>query len=129
MNVRQSIRKSLVAALCVASFGAMALPMTASADVGVYLTVPPPPVRVERVPPPRAGYIWAPGYWDVRGHHHVWRSGHWERERHGYAYSPPNWVEHEGRWELQRGRWDRRDNDHDGVPNGRDREPNNPYRH
>src|SRR5712671_465650 len=108
-------RKSLLTGLCVASLGVMALPSAADADVGIYLTVPPPPVRVERVPAPRPGYIWAPGYWDVRYHRHYWRSGHWERERRGYYYREPSWVQRENRWELQRGRWDRRDDDHDGV--------------
>jgi len=85
-------------------------------------------VRVERVPAPRPGYVWAPGYWDVRYSRHYWRAGHWERERRGYYYHEPRWVQHDNRWELQRGRWDHRDDDHDGVPNGADRSPNDPHR-
>jgi hypothetical protein len=124
-----NFRKALLSGLCVTALGAMALPITASADVGIYLAVPPPPVRVEHVPPPRSGYIWAPGYWDVRGNHHVWHTGHWERERHGYYYAQPRWEQHDNRWELHRGHWERGDDDHDGVRNGQDRSPENPYRH
>ena len=56
---------------------------------------------------PRArDIVWAPGYWDWRGHRHVWVTGHWERARHGYVTTvAPQW-EHEGdRWVLQRGGW------------------------
>src|SRR5690348_17150164 len=123
------VRKLLLVTVSALSFGAIIAPTTVSADVGVYLTVPPPPPREERVPAPRAGYVWIPGYWDARGHHHVWRTGHWERERHGYHYRQPEWVQHDDRWELHRGGWARGDDDHDGVRNGRDRAPENPYRH
>jgi YXWGXW repeat-containing protein len=123
------IRKMLLVTLSALSFGAIAIPAVASADVGIYLNVAPPPLRVEHVPQPRAGYVWIAGYWDVRGSHHVWRGGHWEHERHGYNYRQPEWVQHENRWELRRGGWEHRDDDHDGVRNGRDHAPENPYRH
>ena len=122
------LRKSLIIALCAASLGGIAAPMTASAEVAVYFDSAPPPPRHEVAPAPRRGYVWAPGYWDIRGHKHVWRAGHWERERVGYHYNPPTWVQHENRWQLSRGGWARGDSDHDGIPNGVDRAPNNPNR-
>jgi hypothetical protein len=121
-------RKSLLAALCVVSLGgALNAPM-ASAAVSVYLDVAPPPPRYEAAPPPRRGYVWAPGYWNARNHHHVWQAGHWERERRGYHYNQSTWVEHDNRWQLEKGHWKKGDRDGDGVPNSADRAPDNPRR-
>jgi hypothetical protein len=111
-----------------ASLGAVAMPLTGEAAVGVYLNFAPPPPMVEMVPPPRYGYVWVPGYWAWRHHQHVWVQGAWVRERPGYIYQPHRWVERDGRWYFENGRWGRRDRDHDGVPNRYDRYPNNPYR-
>ena len=123
------IRKIFLVTLSALSLGAITIPTIANAEVGIYLNVPPPPPRVEHVPPPRAGYVWVPGYWDVHSNHHVWRGGHWEHERHGYSYRQPQWVQHDNRWELRRGGWENRDDDHDGVRNGRDHAPENPHWH
>jgi hypothetical protein len=71
--------------------GAMTLPASA---VNVDIIIAPPAPHVEVVPPPRHGYIWAPGYWQLNGRHHVWIRGRWEK-RHGRYYFVP-------------GRWDRR---------------------
>lgn len=77
--------------------------------VGVRLGVPPPPVRVVHAPPPRHGYVWAPGYWrwEPRVHHHVWVEGYWVRARPGYRYRPARWV-HEGHeWRFHHAYWSR----------------------
>jgi hypothetical protein len=96
-----------------------------------YITVAPPPPRYERVPPPRSGYVWAPGYWDWRGNRHIWIDGNWVGARPGYVYSQPRWIEHGGRWQRQESRWERGpngDRDHDGIPNRYDRHDNGGYR-
>ena len=115
-----------------------------SAPVSVDVSFGPPAPRYEIVPVPRAGYVWAPGYWDYRHNRYHWVAGNWVRERPGYYYSSPTWVQHGDRWQLNRGGWERgwRDRDHDGVPNRSDRDrdgdgytnpqdsrPDNPYRH
>ena len=123
------LRKLLIAGVCVASLGGIALPMAANAQVSVYFNAAPPPPRFEAVPAARRGYVWVPGYWNAHGNRHVWQAGHWERGRVGYSYVQPYWVQRENRWELNRGRWNRGDRDGDGVRNNRDRAPNNPYRH
>lgn len=120
-------RKSLVAVLCVASVGAVALPLAASADTRIYLNTAPPELRHEVVPAPRKGYVWIPGYWNVRNDRHAWQAGHWERHRAGYHYVEPVWTQ-QNRWALERGRWNRGDRDGDGVPNAVDRKPDNPNR-
>jgi len=125
--------KLLAATLFAASLGAV-LPASARADVGFFVNVPPPAPLVEAVPAPRAGWMWVPGYWEWRGHHHVWVGGHWVRERVGYYYAPGAWVLREGRYYYEAPGWRRsehyarRDRDHDGVPDRYDRAPNNPYR-
>ncbi len=143
-------RKWILGAIVASSLGAVALPSVAA----IYIDVAPPDPRVEVVPVPRAGYVWAPGYWGYRNGHHVWLKGHWERERQGRYWHPGHWVEREGRWAFVEPGWrgerfaygygrgyamrdsDRdgvpnrvdRDRDGDGVPNRLDRAPDNPYR-
>ncbi|MEO8103047.1 MAG: YXWGXW repeat-containing protein [Betaproteobacteria bacterium] len=136
-------RKLLMIAIATSTLGAVA--SSAQAAVDVFINVPPPPVRYEVAPAPRAGYVWAPGYWDWRGNRHIWVKGHWERERVGYYFHPPRWIERDGRWLIERSRWDRdrpygdldrdgtpnyrdRDRDGDGIPNRVDRNPDNPRR-
>lgn len=125
-----STRKLLLSAIVAAMFTAVA-PSVEAATV-VYIDTPPPALRHEIVPSPRAGYVWAPGYWNWRNNRHVWYKGSWQRERQGYYYHPNRWVEREGRWTNERSRWDRNapmgDRDGDGVPNRFDRAPNNPNR-
>jgi hypothetical protein len=119
-------KQIFVSALLAAGLlGTAATPLPVMAAIDVYVNTAPPPPRVERVPPPRSGYEWAPGYWNWQGNHHVWTKGHWVKARHGYSYRPHEWVERDGRWQLQRGRWDR---DGDGIPDRRDAHPNNPNR-
>jgi len=123
-------RKLLLSAIVASTFAAVA--PAAQAGVDVYINVPPPALRYEVVPAPRAGYVWAPGYWNWHNNRHVWAKGHWEKQRSGYYYHPTHWTEHEGKWVNERSRWDRNapngDRDHDGVPNRADRAPDNPYR-
>ena len=130
-------KRLIVSALVAAGFIGTA--PVALADVDVYLNFAPPPPRVEVVPAPRAGYIWAPGHYVYRDGRHVWIGGSFVAERPGYVYHSPRWVERSGRWYYQPPRWDRdgdgianrfdRDRDGDGVPNRFDNRPNNPSRY
>ncbi|KAF1043800.1 MAG: hypothetical protein GAK35_02027 [Herbaspirillum frisingense] len=99
------MKKIILAALIAAASSAAILPgAQAQVSVNINIGAPPPP-RVERMPPPRHGYVWVPGYWDWNGHAHYWRSGRWVRERHGYVYAQPVWREGPRGWELDRGGW------------------------
>lgn len=129
-------RKLLLGALVASAIGF--IPLQAAAAVDVFIDTAPPPPRHELVPAPRAGYVWAPGYWDWNHGRHHWVRGHWIRERRGMYWHPDRWENRDGRWVLVHGGWhrerwererlaDRHDRDGDGVPNRFDRAPNNPY--
>jgi hypothetical protein len=118
-------RKLLLATIFATALGA-ALP-AAAARVDFYVNTAPPAPLYEAVPAPRAGWVWAPGYWEWRHGRHVWVSGHWLRARHGYRYAPGAWVMRDGRYYYRAPGWQHGDRDGDGVPNRYDRAPNNPY--
>ena len=99
-------RNLALVAAAAATVGFAATP-SPSVAAEIYFNVAPPPPRVEVIPAPRAGWVWAPGYWDLRGHRHHWVGGHWVRVRHGYRFVEPRWYEREGRWYLERPRWSR----------------------
>jgi len=125
---------------------AMLTPAAAQASPNVFIGTPPPAPVYEMVPAPRAGYVWAPGYYRWERGHHVWTAGHWMPERAGYRWVPDRWDHGPKGWYHVAGRWDRNrngvpdryerradsramgDRDHDGVPNAYDSHPGNPHR-
>lgn len=121
---------ALVIGLACAGGAAVSVAPPASAQVGFSITVgtPPPPPRFEPVPPPRPGFVWAPGYWSWGGQRYVWVPGTWYRARPGYVYVRPRWVHERGRWVYHASRWShdrdwRDDRDHDrGRHSGWDRD-------
>jgi hypothetical protein len=119
------LKRTLLAAGLAATLGFAAVPSQA---VTVYVHEAPPPLRVETVPAPRAGYQWVAGHWDYRDNRYVWVEGTWMPERVGYRYEGPTWVQRDGNWYYREGEWRRHDRDGDGVPNRDDRAPDNPYR-
>ena len=103
-----STRRGLLAALPALAAAALALPATAEAQsVTLDFGPPPPPPRARPVPPPRRGYVWAPGHYRWNGRRHVWVEGQWIRDRRGRHYRNPEWVERDGRWGYYPGRWER----------------------
>src|SRR5262249_3079321 len=138
------MRRPLSTALAAAAISTPALiapamfsPAAAQASMNIGLTIgtPPPAPVYEVVPAPRAGYVWAPGFWQWEGGRHAWHAGYWMPERRGYNWVPDRWDQVHGGWRHEPGHWDRQganrpwgDRDHDGVPNAYDRHPDNPYR-
>ena len=100
---------TLYAAAMLAISTAAFLPVQAMAQgqVGVSIVIgsAPPAPRFESVPAPRAGYVWAPGYWNWDGQRHVWTGGEWLRERSGNQYRRAAWIQENNRWRLDRGGW------------------------
>ncbi len=111
MMMRFPRKFSLIAGLAFAFGGTVcALPAAAQVSVGIGINVAPPAPRFERMPPPRRGYVWAPGYWQWNPgwHRHVWVAGRWMRVHPGYRYRPARWVRGpRGHWHFHPGRWDR----------------------
>ncbi|MFY3306215.1 hypothetical protein [Achromobacter ruhlandii] len=94
-------------AAAVLSLGALAVPGVAQAGVAISIDVAPPPPRVEVVPPPRVGYVWAPGHWEWVSGRHAWIEGAWLPARPGYVYHRPEWRQRHGHWVYYEGRWAR----------------------
>ncbi len=102
MNLR-NIFATLLLAMVAASASTFALART---DVDFNISIGPPPAVYEPVPPPRVGYVWAPGYWGWSGHRHIWHKGYWVHERRGYAWAPDHWDHRRDRWYFNRGHWE-----------------------
>jgi hypothetical protein len=106
-NVMQSITRklALLAALGIASASAVYITTAAAGEVVVGINVAPPAPQYEAVPAPRAGYVWAPGYWRWEGHRHVWVSGNWVAARPGYVYHQARWEQAHDGWRFHEGYW------------------------
>ena len=100
------VRTELLSLVLLAA-GSIAAPCISYAGVAIDIDVAPPPVQVEAVPPVRAGFVWAPGYWSYEGGRHVWVGGHFIHERRGYHWVPETWVQRGPHWHFQRGHWER----------------------
>ncbi|HEY2404211.1 MAG TPA: YXWGXW repeat-containing protein, partial [Steroidobacteraceae bacterium] len=87
MNTFKNRRARMVAT---ALAGAMLIGSVAPAfsAVGIDINIAPPAPRVVEAPPPRAGFVWAPGYYRWDGHRHVWVDGRWMHERRGSHWVP-----------------------------------------
>lgn len=122
-------RIALTTLVAAATFGTVSMATApfapASAQVNITFGSPPPPVRYEAVPAPRAGQVWAPGQWQLVNDQYVWQPGQWQQARAGYRYMPDSWdrqtVDGRDQWRYQPSRWDK---DGDGIPNSQDRTDN-----
>jgi hypothetical protein len=102
----QSGKLALLAALaCAGGLAFAAPPASAAAYVSISVGRPPPPLRYEPVPPPRVGYVWAPGYWRWSHGRYVWVSGVWHHSRPGYVYYGPRWEPSHGHWVYHDSYW------------------------
>ena len=117
---------ALAALIAVGAAAYAPLPSMAQTHFEVVIGNAPPAPLVERYPGPRHGYVWAPGYWEWRGHRHYWVPGSYVAARPGYVYAPPSWHHRHGGWYMEPGRWNRHDRDRDGIP---DRYERNGYHH
>ena len=106
----QGSGKSLMLAAALATMAGVGVSYTAPAEarvaVSIYAPIAPPALRDERMPGPRAGHTWAPGYWAYGHRKYNWRRGHWMRERHGYNYNAPRWEQDGNRWRYHGERWE-----------------------
>jgi hypothetical protein len=112
------MKRLILAAPMLMLASAAALPLSAAAQTGFTLVISsaPPAPRYESLPSPRAGYVWAPGYWNWDGRRHHWQAGHWLAARPGYVYQPTVWVRDTHGYRLRSGYWQVHDTRHYGPP-------------
>jgi len=79
----------------------------AHSAVGIDIRIAPPPPRVIVAPPPRPGFVWAPGYWQWDGARHVWVDGRWLPARPGRHWVPEHWVARRDHYRFVPGHWAR----------------------
>jgi hypothetical protein len=102
------MKKSNAIVAAVLLTGMAFAPLAAQARVDLDINIgPPAPPPTYVVPPPRDGYVWAPGFYVWDGHRHVWHDGHWEHARRGYHYREDRWEQHGDRWHHVPGGWER----------------------
>ena len=90
---------ALASVLALAAFPSMA--QTASITV----SVAPPPLRVETIPPrPAVGWLWAPGHWVRSANTWAWTTGAWVRPHTTHRhYVGARWVRRGDVWVFRRG--------------------------
>jgi hypothetical protein len=92
--------------LCVAP------PSYAGVGLSISIGVPPPVAVVEPLPPPRGGYVYAPGYWAWHDGGYIWIGGRWILGRPGYVWIADGWEPVGGRWRFVQGHWAPRGHGH-----------------
>jgi hypothetical protein len=99
------MRKAISGIIVAAGLSAVSLSVPAQAQVDIMVNVAPPAPRYERVPPPRHGYVWAPGRWHWAGGRYAWNPGHWMAERPGYRWEAGAWNRRGPGWHYVPGHW------------------------
>ena len=107
-----SMRNALLCALIV--LGSVTAPALAQVNINIDLGIAPPAPRYEAVPAPRAGYVWAPGYWNWADQRHVWAPGRWMEARPGSYWVADRWASRDGRHHFEPGRWEYAGRERDG---------------
>jgi hypothetical protein len=101
MNMKQAVLAGVMLA-------SSTLTACASQAYVAYQVPPPPaPMAVGAVGyAPGPGFVWADGFWDLRGGRWVWVGGAWRRPSHGHAvWVRPYWEQHGRSWRFRKGYW------------------------
>ncbi|MDR5877312.1 hypothetical protein [Caballeronia sp. LZ032] len=100
--MKVSLRRLLVQIAIIAA-GAVTLSGAYAAAVIIAPSAPPAP-RYERIPPPRAGFIWEAGHWVWQGRY-VWAAGRWVEVRAGRRWIAGVWSPYRGQYRYVPGHW------------------------
>jgi hypothetical protein len=103
MNIRRTILGGVLAA------SALLTGCASRAYVGYRVPAPPPPYAVGAVGyAPGPGYVWADGFWDLRGSRWVWAPGRWQRPpRPNAVWVRSYWEPRGSSWRFRAGYWRR----------------------
>jgi len=102
----RAVRRALLLTMGL-GVGAVLIPHWALAATEIVTDAPPPPDRVEHVPPPRDGYVWGAGHWEWNGRSYVWASGIWIPERRAAHWVIDRWEQVGTQWHYVAGHWER----------------------
>jgi hypothetical protein len=88
MHIIPSIRSLLFAVVM------LAISAASFAQIGIAITIGPPPLPVYEQPPcPAEGYLWTPGYWDYDYDDYYWVPGTWVLVPEvGFLWIPGYWA-------------------------------------
>lgn len=71
-----------------------------------YVAPPPPAPYAAMGYAPGPGFVWAAGFWDLRGGRWVWSEGRWMRPPRGHGvWVHPYWESHGRGYRFHRGYW------------------------
>jgi hypothetical protein len=82
-------------------------PLASFAEIGVSITIAPPPLPVYEQPPvPGDGYLWTPGYWSYGPDGYFWVPGTWVMAPEaGLLWTPGYWGWSDGFYAWNAGYW------------------------
>jgi hypothetical protein len=100
-NGRPGLSKWMLAALI------LCVPLVGAAQVGISITIAPPPLPVYEQPPiPEPGYLWTPGYWAYGPEGYFWVPGTWVMPPEaGLLWTPGYWGWSDGLFVWNQGYW------------------------
>ena len=100
-NGRPGLAKWMLAALI------LCVPLVSAAQVGISITIAPPPLPVYEQPPiPEPGYLWTPGYWAYGPEGYFWVPGTWVMPPEaGLLWTPGYWGWSDGLFVWNQGYW------------------------
>jgi hypothetical protein len=89
------------------TFVVLCVPLVSEAQVGISITVAPPPLPVYEQPPiPEPGYLWTPGYWAYGPEGYFWVPGTWVMPPEpGLLWTPGYWGWSDGIFVWNQGYW------------------------
>src|SRR5579863_10014162 len=106
MRIVPSVR-ALLFAVIVSTLVVLAMPASASAQIGIAIRIGPPALPVYAQPVcPGDGYLWTPGYWAYGPVGYYWVPGVWVRPpRVGLLWTPGYWGFAGGLYGWHAGYW------------------------
>ena len=102
MNIRGILLSGVLAS------SALLAGCASHAYVAAYVPGPPPQPYVAGVVgyAPAPGYVWADGFWDLRGNNWTWVHGYWAQPPHPHAHwVATRWVQRGHGWRRVEGHW------------------------
>jgi len=103
----KSIYRTLLLSLLLNTSAPLVSHVAMAKDITV--DVAPPADRLETIPRPRAGCVWAPGHWEWTGRFYSWTSGTWVVQRRGQQWVADRWEQVGSQFHYLPGHWSKDD--------------------